>query len=98
MWLSFVRSFAPSDRAIWAERRWTAQVLWVEGMSHAPDTPVRLFHSQGRPLVVSADGVAIGVLQAPLNPTHKGLVRASVMADGFGFSLSYLGPDDLWLV
>jgi hypothetical protein len=98
MWLNFVRSFAPSDAAIWTERRWTAKVVWLEGVPHAPDTPVRMFHFQGRPTVVSADGVAIGVLQAPLNPNHKGLVRASVMADGSSLSLTYLGPDDLWLV
>jgi hypothetical protein len=98
MWLNFVRSFAPSDAAIWAERRWRAKVVWLEGVPRPPDTPVRLFYFEGHPTVVSADGIAIGVLQAPLNPSHKGLVRASVMADGSSLSLSYLGPDDLWLV
>jgi hypothetical protein len=59
---------------------------------------VRLFHLDGQPAILSTDGRPVGTLQAPLNPNRRGLVRASVMAEADKLSLSFLGPDDLWLV
>jgi superfamily II DNA/RNA helicase len=97
MWTSFVESFAPQGRSIWAERRFQAPVLWYQDAHRTPGDPVRLFHDQGQPLVLSADGSPLGVLHAPLNPHRKGLIRAAVMADAATLHLSYLGPEDLWL-
>lgn len=95
--MSFVESFAPLGRSIWAERPFQAPVLWYPNAHRTPGDSVRLFHDQGQPLILSADGSPLGILDAPLNPHRKGLVRASVMADAATLYLSYLGPDDLWL-
>ena len=67
------------------------------GAAPVPGMPVRLFHLDGKPVVLSADGLPIGELNAPLNPYLRGLVRASVMAEPAKVSLTYLGPDDLWV-
>ena len=98
MWLAFIQGFAPREDSIWTERRHWAWVAWNPGASPPPGTPCRLFHLDGRPAVLSADGLPIGMLNAPLNPNRQGLLRASVMAEAGKILLTYLGPDDLWLV
>jgi hypothetical protein len=47
-------------------------------MSPAAGTPVRLHHVNGQASVLSADGLRIGGLNAALNPSRRGLVRAAV--------------------
>lgn len=46
--------------------------------------------------MLAPDGQAIGLLQHPLNPNRRGLVRATVAQNVAQLDLSYLGPDDLW--
>lgn len=55
-----------------------------------------LYHRNGQPLVLAPDGHPIGLLQHPLNPNRRGLVRANVAQNIAQLDLSYLGPDDLW--
>ena len=97
MWLEFSQSFAPRENRTWSERRYWAPVVWY-GVPAAPGAPVILHHWDNQPIVLSADGVPLGVLQAPLNPNRRGLVRATVSHEAHRIDLSYLGPDDLWLV
>jgi superfamily II DNA/RNA helicase len=98
MWSNFLQTFTPREASTWSDRRYWSWVAWRPGEALPPGTPVRLFQLDGQPAVLSPDGRPIGVLQAPLNPNRCGLVRASVMAEAGKLSLSYLGPDDLWLV
>jgi superfamily II DNA/RNA helicase len=98
MWSNFRQTFIPGKTSTWLDRRYESSVVWGPGEAPPPGTPVRLFHMDGQPVVLSADGSPIGVLQAPLNPNRHGLARASVMAEPGKLLLSYLGPDDLWLV
>lgn len=97
MWLEFAQDFVPRENRTWADRRYWADVAWY-GVPCAPGAAVRLYHWNGQPIVLTADGLPVGALQAALNPNRRGLVRATV-AEEFGrITLSYLGPDDLWLV
>jgi len=98
MWNSFVQGFAPPKASVWKEHRYSAWVSWRPDSEQAADTPVRLYHLNGEPAVLSCDGLHLGDLQAPLNPARRGVVRASVMEEPGKISLTYLGPDDLWLV
>jgi superfamily II DNA/RNA helicase len=98
MWSNFLQTFTPREASTWSDRRYWSWVAWRPSEALPPGTPVRLFQLDGQPAILSPDGRPIGVLQAPLNPNRRGLVRASVMAEAGKLSLSYLGPDDLWLV
>jgi superfamily II DNA/RNA helicase len=98
MWTSFVQSFVPREASIWKEHRYWAWVVWRPDSEQAAGTPVRVHHLNGQPAVLSSDGIHVGDLNVPLNPARQGLVRASVMEEPGKISLTYLGPDDLWLV
>jgi hypothetical protein len=39
----------------------------------------------------------MGEADARLNPSRRGLLRATVSAEPGKIDLNYLGPDDLWL-
>jgi len=96
MWTEFVQSYTPRESQTWADRRYQAGVAW----SAAPPQPgetVRFFDWNGQPTVLSADGLPLGVLQAPLNPHRRGLLRATASSEAGKLDLSYLGPDDLWV-
>lgn len=96
MWLQFTQSFMLADRLIWTDRRYWAGVTWYDAPP-PPGTPVRLYHWDDQPIVLSADGLPIGTLQASLNPNLSGLVRATTSQVYGRIDLSYLGPNDLWL-
>jgi superfamily II DNA/RNA helicase len=95
MWLNFAQDFAPRDNRTWSERRYRAQARW-HGVPPPSGTPVTLHHWNDKPLVLSAEGLPLGVLNHPLNPSRRGLVRATVSPQSGGLDLIYLGPDDLW--
>jgi hypothetical protein len=97
MWLAFLQGFTPRESRTWAQRRYRANVTWKSGAVPATGTPVRLFHLEGKPAVLSADGLPLGSLGAPLNPDRSGLLRGAVLAEAGKVMLSYLGPDDLWV-
>jgi superfamily II DNA/RNA helicase len=97
MWLTFLRSFTPREGQKWARRRYRANVTLDAGIVLAADTPLRLFHVNGKPAVLSADGNPVGILNAPLNSGRRGLLRAAAMPEHGKILLTYLGPDDLWL-
>jgi hypothetical protein len=97
LWVDFAEEFAPQDNRIWSERRYRANVQWHGGPA-SPGVPVALHHWDGRPHVLSADGQTLGVLNHPLNPRRRGLVRAVTTPEGGQVDISYLGPDDLWSV
>ena len=97
MWLAFLRGFTPRENRIWAHRRYRANVTWKSGAAPAVGTPVRLFHIQGDPAVLSADGFPLGSLDAPLNPNRSGLLRGVATPEPGKILLTYLGPDDLWV-
>ncbi|MGO9172202.1 MAG: DEAD/DEAH box helicase [Rhodomicrobium sp.] len=98
MWATFVEGFSPPAKAVWKEQRYRAPVIWQPHQNPLPDTPVRLYHVNGRAAVVSADGQMLGALNAPLNPDRKGIVRSAIMVEAGWIFLSYLGPEDLWIV
>ncbi|MDE3812296.1 DEAD/DEAH box helicase [Sinorhizobium meliloti] len=95
MWLEFLQEFAPSDKRTWSRRDYLGDIDWF-GAPAPPGTPLGLLHRDGRPLVVAADGRAVGRLPHPLNPKRRGVLRASVGQNVTKLDLSYLGPDDLW--
>ena len=96
MWLVFAESFTPVESRTWADRKYWATATWY-GAPPPPGVPIALHHWNGQPLVLAADGLPLGVLNAGLNPGRKGLARASVSHEAGRVDLSYLGPDDLWL-
>lgn len=95
IWLEFAQEFSPIENRRWFERRYTGNVQWF-AVPALPGAPVNLYHWNGQPLVLSADGQALGLLNHPMNPNRRGLVRATVSAERGKLHLSYLGPDDLW--
>jgi hypothetical protein len=97
MWLEFTQQFIPRDDRTWAERNYRANVQWY-AVPAPPGAPLNLHHWNGQPIVLSADGVALGVLNHPLNPNRRGLVRAIASTQPDNVDLSYLGPNDLWVV
>jgi hypothetical protein len=99
MWLAFLQGLTPRESRIWAHRRYRANVTWKPGSAPAAaGTPVRLFHMEGKPTVLSADGLPLGSLGAPLNPNRSGLLKGAVMTEAGKILVTYLGPDDLWVV
>jgi superfamily II DNA/RNA helicase len=97
MWLDFSQQFIRHDSRIWAERNYRANVQWY-AVPAPPGAPLNLYHSKGQPVVLSADGVALGVLNHPLNPNRRGLVCATASLQAGEVNLRYLGPNDLWVV
>lgn len=97
LWIDFAQDFAPRDNRTWTERRYDAQAQW-HGVPPPPGAPVTLYHWNNQPLVLSPEGLSLGVLNHPLNPNRRGLVRATVALQPGHLDLSYLGPDDLWAV
>ncbi len=97
LWLDFTQNFLPDKHHVWTERRYQAHVRWYDAPP-PPQTPVALGHWEGQPVVLSENGSQLGVLQHPLNPNHRGVIRASLTRYSPGdVDLSYLGPDDLWI-
>ncbi|MET4218708.1 superfamily II DNA/RNA helicase [Bradyrhizobium sp. LB14.3] len=94
MWTEFVLTFRPRENRAWADRRYWGNVAWL-GAPPPPGTSVQLHDFAGQPRVLAADGTPLGTLQASLNPTRLGLVRAQVSQDTGRIDVSYLGPDDL---
>ena len=97
IWLEFIRELIPSDNRTWGRRDYSANVQWF-AVPAPPGTPVHLFHWNDRPLVLAPDGHAIGLLLHSLNNNRSGLVRATVAQNKSHLDLSYLGPDDLWVI
>jgi DEAD/DEAH box helicase/Helicase conserved C-terminal domain len=97
IWLEFIYGFVPIDSRTWSERRFFALVHW-SGIPVVPGAPVRAQHIDGQPWIVSAAGDKLGVLQAPLNPDRRGLVRVTVAHEPGRVDISYLGPEDLWII
>ena len=96
MWLAFSRDFVPQTSRTWNERKFWAEPAWTAAPP-PPGTPVRLAHINDQATVLSSDGLPIGTLGNPLNPSRKGLVRATASAHVGRIDISYLGPDDLWM-
>ena len=97
MWLDFAQHFMPRDDRTWAERNYRANAQWY-GIPAPPGVPLYLHHWNGRPMLLSADGAALGVLNHPLNPDRRGLVHATASTQPGTVDVSYLGPNDLWVV
>jgi hypothetical protein len=94
MWIDFVQSFTPRDNRTWADRRYWANVTWLNAPP-PPSTPVQVHHWAGQPRVLSADGTPLGTVQGALNPGRAGLLRAQVAQDVAKIDIIYLGPADL---
>ncbi len=97
IWAEFAQGLTPGDNEIWTERRYWADVTWHTAPP-PPGTPVMLYHWNDQPIILSADGLPLGVLKHPLNPKRIGLARVTVSQEMGRIDLSYLGPDDLWQV
>jgi len=97
MWLALLQQYESADDFAWAKRVYLGDVSWFDGPAPA-NMPVGLYHWEGRPLVLTSDGLAIGSLNHPLNPERRGLLRARVSPDPAKIELTYLGPDDLWVL
>lgn len=96
MWLEFLKSFAPSEERIWSHQHYRPKVIW-NSVTPQPHTPVSLYNWNDQPIVLSADGLPLGVIDAPLNRLRQGLVRAKTSVDLERLDLNYIGPDDLWI-
>ncbi len=95
LWLDFVQEFAPRADRTWSERTYLANVNWTTAPP-PPGSPVSLHHWNGQPLVISPEGLSHGALPYALNANRRGLLRATVSAQGGQLNLVYIGPDDLW--
>jgi hypothetical protein len=97
MWTAFVESFLPRTSTAWTDRRYWAGAKWHVAVPPPPGTPVQLHHLHGQPVILSADGSLIGEANIPLNPSRRGLLRATASEEPGKIDLSYLGPEDIWL-
>jgi superfamily II DNA/RNA helicase len=97
MWLEFAQQFVPRVDRTWAERNYRANAQWY-GAPAPPGTPLYLHHWNGQPLILSADGTALGLLNHPLSPNRRGVVRTNASTEPGILDVSYLGPNDLWVV
>jgi hypothetical protein len=95
IWAEFAQTFTPRENRTWTTRRYRANVAW-QGASPPPGAPVTLYHWNGQPIILSMDGLPLGILGAPLNPNRRGLTRATISEEIGRIDLSYLGPDDMW--
>ncbi len=98
LWLTFLASFTPIDRAEWKNWNYTVQAVWEgDQVLPAAGAAVRLVDSADRAqtLILAPDFVKLGRLLHPLNPTRKGLVRANVSQDLASIVMTYQGPTDL---
>ncbi len=96
MWTKLEQSLMLHDNRTWRNRHYLSGVAW-SGVPPQPSTPVQLYQWQGQSLVLAADGLPLGILQAAVNPKRRGLIRATVSAEAEKIDLVYLGPDDLLL-
>lgn len=94
MWMEFAQSFTPRANRVWADRQYWAEVTWL-GVPPPPGAPVHIYFWEGQQLVLTADGVKLGTLQAAPAPGRAGLIRAQVSKCQFKIDISYLGPNDL---
>ena len=94
MWTNLAQSFMLYDNRTWRNRRYLSGVAW-SGVPPPPGTPVQLYQRNGQSLVLAADGLPLGTLQAAVNPHRRGLIRATVSTEAGKIDLVYLGPDDL---
>ena len=94
MWTNFVQSFVLQENQTWSERRYWSGVAW-SGIPPLPGTPVQLYRRNGKWLVLADDGLPLGMLQAAINPDHRGLVHSTVSEEADKIDLVYFGPDDL---
>lgn len=95
MWLEFSGEFTPQNSRTWSEQEFWAAPIWT-GAPPPPGQALRLGHLNGQPTVVSADGLPLGNLNAPLNEGRRGLVRATASTEIGRIDINYLGPKDLW--
>jgi DEAD/DEAH box helicase/Helicase conserved C-terminal domain len=98
IWTTFVVGFTPLASNTWKEQKYQADVDWFAGIEPVAGTPVRLHHLNNMPVVLSHDGLPLGNLNASLNPARRGLVRVTMGDKPDKINMSYLGPDDLWLM
>lgn len=94
MWTGFVQSFTPHENRTWADRRYWADVAWLDAPPPS-GTPVQVHHLAGQPQVLSTNGTPLGTVQAALNPGRAGLLRAQVAENVSRIDISYIGPADL---
>lgn len=97
MWLDFAQQFVPRGDRSWAERNYRANAQWY-GVPAPPGAPLYLHHWNGQPLILSADGTTLGLLNHPLSPNRRGVVRTTASTEPGVLDVSYLGPNDLWVV
>ena len=95
MWTKLAQSVTLADNRTWKSRRHLSGVVW-SGVPPLPGTPVQIYQRNGQSLVLAADGLPLGSLEAGVNPRRRGLIRATVSAEAENIDLVYLGPDDLW--
>lgn len=94
MWTKLVDGFMLQKNRTWTDRHYWSGVVW-SGTPPRPGTPVQLHQRNGQCLVLAADGLPLGILQAALNPNRRGLIHSKVSAVAGRIDLVYLGPDDL---
>ncbi len=94
MWLDFTANFTPRESRTWADRRYWAEVTWLDAPP-TPGTQVQIHHWDNQPRVLSTEGTMLGTVQAAFNPGRVGLLRAQVAQDVGRLDIIYLGPADL---
>jgi hypothetical protein len=76
MWIDFAQQLVPREDRTWAERNYRENAQWY-GAPAPPGAPLYLHHWNGQPLILSADGAALGLLNNALSPNRRGVVRAT---------------------
>lgn len=97
LWNTLWKSMDPSTTATWREQKFRAPVNWEAGFIPEVGAPLRVYESNGKHCVLSADGQLIGGLTSPLNPVRSGLLLVSIMENTSEVLLTYFGPEDLWI-
>lgn len=94
VWVQFVESFSPSEDHTWADRHYSASIMWST-VPPPPGTVVQIHQWKGQSHVLSPDGSPLGTVQSALDSHRSGLLHAQVAQDVSKIDILYLGPDDL---
>jgi superfamily II DNA/RNA helicase len=98
MWDFFKDNFARRAGSNWREQSFWAQVDWVAGQRPLAGSPIKVLHIAGQAAMFSPQGVRVGTVLSPLNQGRRGLVKAVVANEPDRINITYLGPEDLWVV
>ena len=76
LWKSFSDGFKHQENKIWKEQRFWSEVQWDTGLTPDVATPVRVFKEREATLILSDDGLRLGVIPKVIVTDRREPIRA----------------------